>query len=214
MRSMTRLSGVLIAISLSGIANAQTSLKEIAREHGGYASIVVDQEAPLLTVEQMSANADLIIRGRIIQTTPRLSDDESVVYTEYTIAPAEVIKGIAELSTAARPGPMAPLTVRQVGGTMTVDGLRLRTETNYEASGSPLVLRGEYVLFLAKALESSLVKVAKPSSYEVVAGPYAAYKIQNGKIVYDTKEAARRQRLPTDDAEIFLAQVRLLGAKK
>ena len=151
--------------------------------------------------------------GGILQTAPRLSDDESVVYTEYTVAPAEVIKGSAELLKAARPGLMAPLTVRQVGGTMRVDGLRLRTETNYGEAGS-LVLRGEYVFFLASALESTLGKVAKPNSYEFVAGPYAAFKIQNGKVVHVTKEAARRQKLSTDDAEVFLAEVRSLGVKK
>jgi hypothetical protein len=210
---MIRLAVVLIALSLSATGNAQTSLKELAREHGGYASNVIDQEPPLLTVEQMVVHADLIIRGHIIQATPRLSDDESLVFTEYTIAPAEVIKGSAEPSTAARPGLMAPVTVRQVGGAMTVDGLRLRTETNYDEAGSPLVLRGEYVFFLAKALESSLGKVAKPNSYEFVAGPYAALKIQNAKIVHVTKEAARRQGLSTGDAETFLAEVRSLARR-
>jgi hypothetical protein len=55
---------------------------------------------------------------------------------------------------------------------------------------------------------------AKPSIYEFVAGPYAAFKIQNGKIVHVTKEAARRQALSTDDAEVFVAEVRSLGARK
>ena len=103
---------------------------------------------------------------------------------------------------------MLPLLIQQVGGSITVGGLHLKTQTDLDGSGSPLVRGGEYVFFLTSVTPSSLTKHARLGVYQFVAGPRAAFKIQNGKIAQVSKEAEREQSPLTDDAALFPTKLR------
>ena len=118
---------------------------------GGSATNKIDIESPSMTLKDLSQAADLILRGHLELMTTRLSDDESAVYRQFTVRPVVMIKQPSELLQAKRPGQLQELTVFQPGGTLVVDGLTLKTVTNFEDPETAMQVGSEYVLFLSRA---------------------------------------------------------------
>lgn len=212
-QSFRTLSGVLLAVVLAAFTSAAQepldSLKDLARRFGGTADSKIDAESPLMSLRQLAQTADLIIRGRLTSMTTRLSDDESTVFRDFTVTPLSVIKQPPELVRANRPGPLPMLTLRQVGGTIVVDGLTLRTSTNWEDRETPMAPNQEYFLFLSKALPSrSTTMSTGPGVYQLWSAHGGAYPIRDGKVGNFTKRVAQRTDRNTDDPNAFSALIR------
>jgi hypothetical protein len=117
----------LLASGFAGMGAGQesVSMKQEARARGGTSTNLIHLNLPGLTMPQLVSESDLIVRGRISHQVPRLSDDESMVFTDYFISPSRFVKRPAGLELSQETGASPPLILQAVGGTLMVDGLRL-----------------------------------------------------------------------------------------
>ena len=107
------------------------------------------------------------------------------------------------------PGQFPMLTIRQLGGTLVVEGLTLKTVTNFEDPEAPMTVGAEYVLFLSRANpRPSLTMSAGSDSFELTSPHWGLYPIVNGKVASPSKWVARRTDRTTDDPAAFVAQIR------
>jgi hypothetical protein len=75
-----------------GAGQESVSMKQEARARGGTSTNLIHLNLPGLTMPQLVSESDLIVRGRISHQVPRLSDDESMVFTDYFISPSSPCK--------------------------------------------------------------------------------------------------------------------------
>jgi hypothetical protein len=197
--------GVLFSLySISTTSGAaQESLVEPARRMEGKAEAVVELHVPRMTVPEMMAASRLILRGRIASATPRLSEAQGTVYTEYTVEPVEILKLPSALVTASKPGIAPPIVFIQIGGELEVDGLRLRTTTNTVDPENPISLVSEYWLFLGPAASSPSTTTRVGSRAYQLTNSYSIFPIVGGHLTTPTRAIANSRPLPTDDPEEF-----------
>lgn len=101
------------------------------------------------------------------------------------------------------------LTLRQLGGTLIIDGLKLVTSTNFEDAESPMTAGTEYVLFLSKATPSPSTTMSTGDNvFELTSPHWGVYPISHGKIGNFSKWVSRRTDRTTDDPAAFVAQIR------
>jgi hypothetical protein len=198
---------VLAAFTV-GAQEPLDSLKDLARRSGGRANSKIDGESPSMSLRELVLTADLIIRGRLTSMTVRLSDDEATVFRDFSVAPILVIKQQPELLSATRPGRLPTITLRQLGGTILIDGLTMRTTTNFEDPESPMAPNQEYFLFLSNALPSRSTTMSTESGvYHLASAHWGAFPIRNGKVGNFTKWVAQRTDRNTDDPIAFAALI-------
>jgi hypothetical protein len=210
---LLRTLGLLLILSTvaSSAQESVDSLKDLARRHEGTAGSKIDAEPPATPLRELTAAAELIVRARLTGMVTRLSDDESTVFRDFTIAVTAIIKQPSELLSKV-PGPMRTLTLRQLGGTIVVDGLKLTTRTNWEDPESPMEVGQEYVLFLSKALPSrSTTMTAAAGVYVLTSAHFGAYPIRNGRVGNFSKWLARHTDRNIDDPNAFVAAIHEWG---
>jgi hypothetical protein len=124
--------GVAFAIVLAASVQAQSddSLRARARAQGGEATgtLIVDFSA--LSVPELTRKAQVIVHGRVVSLQTYLTADESMVMTDVTIAPTRLLKQTIPVSQRAQPGPLRPIIVRHVGGTVVEGALKMTTGVN------------------------------------------------------------------------------------
>lgn len=119
--------------------------------YDGYPAIIKDEEGDETVMDTHSIGhfppiptlqSDAVIIGRVIDAQAFLSNDRSIVYSEYTIQTKEVLKGNNQpLVRAAE-----PLTVARIGGGVRFPSGRIR---KYRESSLGTPLKGhEYIFFL------------------------------------------------------------------
>ena len=139
---------MLIAVSVrSSFAQQETldSKKDVARRNGGIAADKIIVEPPSMSLSELVSQSDLIIRGRLGTVTARLSDDESTVFRDFAVTPIVIIKQRPGLAQASKPGPLPGLTLRQIGGRVTVEGLTLVGHTRFWTIRSDTLHNGTLV---------------------------------------------------------------------
>jgi hypothetical protein len=117
-------------------------------------------------------NTDLIVRGIVGEHSSYLSSDQTNIYTEYELRNTSVLHQSRPF--AAKPGAQESLTVKQLGGTVRVNGVAF---TQIE-DGLPPLTQGSEALFLL---------TRTPEGYVVAGTFYGAFGIQDGKLVPLTK---------------------------
>jgi len=139
---------------------AQESLRSLAQRLGGAATTHVNIDYPGWPLEKMVRSADLIVRGRVTQTTSFLNDDESLVLTDYWISPSEIFKRTSKVD------PNIPIVFRRLGGKVRLDGLEMRTTTDL----GPAPTIGDECFFLLSVAEPAWSLRRGPGVYESVIG--------------------------------------------
>ncbi len=163
----------------------------------------------------MVKSLDLIVRSRVTGKVSQLSDDESTVYTDYTITAGRVLKKPVGWGSSSVQGPVPQIILRRVGGLVVVDGLHLETQTDAVDRDKPIGVGDEYVFFLMSPVASSaMTKHARSGVFELTCGEFALFPIRNGKLESFTRLAAGRRPLATDDPEAFLSSVQQWVAAK
>jgi hypothetical protein len=198
---------VIVAWCTAGVAQESASIKELARRQGGHATVTVNSEFPLLTVDRLVSDSDAIIRGRIQRASARLSEDESLVLTDYTLHALDVIKQPAQLRSLATPGVLPSISVEVVGVDLSVEGLHLRTESNTYNRAARLEVGTEYLLFLSAARSRTSGQV-RPGVFVPTAGVFGILPIRGGKLTNFTPSVSARRVLPTEDPSSFGRTVR------
>lgn len=208
-RTLSMLLAVIAAALTSAAQEPLDSLKDVARRNGGTTSSKIIGESPLMSLRELVQTADLIIRGRLTTMTTRLSDDESTVFRDFTLTPIAILKQPPELLHANRPGAPQALTLRQIGGTIVVDGLTLGMSTNWEDRETPMEPGQDYFLFLSRAQPSrSTTMSTGPGVYRLSSAHWGAYPIRDGKVGNFTKWVAERTDRTTDDPSTFATMIR------
>lgn len=218
-RSLILVVFLIAACAGATVAGQETtldSMKDVARRLGGIAKSKITVESPSMSLIELVALSDLIVRGRLETMTTRLSDDESTVFRDFALTPLLVIKQGSGLAQAQKPGPLAPLTLRQIGGTMVLDGLTLVTTTNFEDRDNPMAPGQEYVLFLSPATPSRSTTMSTAAGvFRLTSVHWGAYPIRNNKVGNFTSWIAQRTDRTTDDPATFIAQIRdLVGTSR
>jgi hypothetical protein len=175
------------------------SLVDIARQNGGSAGSVTDVCGPVSSLLDVSSQSELVVHGRIVDVKTRLSSDETVVITEYTIAPIQAFKDTRPASVTI-PGAVSKIVVRRTGGhLLTNDGLHLWTTVNIFPETECFTLGEEVVAFLGYDSDSHV--------HYFAAGGFAAYRIPDGLVAPMTRE--RRGDLPVEGSVFFNDLLRL-----
>jgi len=87
---VTAVLGSSLAVVTAG--QESQSMKDVSRARGGTYTNLIHLNLRGLTMPQLVSESDLIVRGRISHQVPRLSDDESMVFTDYFISPSSPCK--------------------------------------------------------------------------------------------------------------------------
>jgi hypothetical protein len=169
----------LLALPLQG----RVSILDTARRNGGSVLVTVDIDSPVGVLSDVIPESDLIVRGIVQSVTPRISDDERIVVTEYEITPTRFYKR-SSAQSAATPGATVSLVVQQPGGTMIVDNLLLKTDVNEFPEGEFLTKGEDVVLFLSPI---------DRGRFRLQSGPFGAFRVLDGNVRAMTQIAATRR---------------------
>lgn len=215
MRKLISALMVLGTGTVSSVVFAQdaVSLIELAKRRGrNEATVIVEREIPPTPLPDLVDLSAMVLRGRIIKIETHLSDDESNVYTDYVVAPVEVLKQPADFTIAATPGPTSGIVVRKLGGTVKVGGFTLRTQTESDAWDIPVRIGDDYLLFLSRGSGRSQVR-ASTALFYLTNAHLSIFAIQEGRLKAMSLQTTASSLLPTDRADEVLALVRDMIAK-
>jgi hypothetical protein len=139
---------------------ASPSIRQQAREPGGFERIVVTTYDPL-QLSSLVARADLIVEASTAGGRSQLNTAETDIFTDYTFTVHSVIK------TKRRPDFRAgnALTVRRESGVVVIDG---RTAVSHENGFPPFDANEHYILFL--------MEQPRDQAYSVFGGPQGAFR--------------------------------------
>jgi hypothetical protein len=152
-------------------AQQETIPEAIARGATGRFRTAPSGVAP--SFDEVLKNTDLIVRGFVGEHRSYLSSDQTNIYTEYELRNISVLHQSRPFA-AGKPGAQESLTVKQLGGTVRVNGVAF---TQIE-DGLPPLTQGSEALFLL---------TRTPEGYVVAGKFYGAFGIQDGKLVPLTK---------------------------
>ncbi len=126
--------------------NLRAQVEEFRRgERKGVGSSSMRDYTPR-TIEQLTADADLVLVGTLKPTQSYLSPNEQDVLTDYAISEYRILAG-ALMATPGPLGTVTPPVLTMVGGEMMLDGVPARTTNfNFEPFDE-----GRYLLFLARS---------------------------------------------------------------
>ena len=187
------------------------SLKDVARRLGGAATSTIDVETPSMSFTELVQTTDLIVHARLATMTTRLADDESTVFRDFTLAPITFIKQHVGQTQPEKPDQLPTLTLRQVGGRMSVDGLTLATTTNFEDRVTPMAPGGEYVLFLSPANPSPSTTMSTGTTvFQLTSAYWGAFPVRNGQVGFTNWARRGPERMPDNGLGAFIAHTRVL----
>jgi hypothetical protein len=134
----------MFVVGGSASSGSQQPLKEAARAQGGVANQMIFLDFSVMDLHDLVAHADVVVHARVVEQRVTLNRDETIVMTEYTLAPLRI--PIARSGVAlGKPGQI-PIIVRRPGGKLTIDGMTLSTEVDAYPTDAALAT-GEAALF-------------------------------------------------------------------
>ena len=178
--------GICVATITAAVASpghqqtaSSDSLKELARARGGKVVMTSDAYLPGPSVKELASEATLIVQGTINSVMTRLSPDERLVFTDYTLTPRRIFKDVTGTATMKAPGPGVPMMFAEPGGTVRVDGLEITLDTKPRPE-PPLQLGEDVVVFLVRAPEWG--------AFRLHFGPYGLFRVRGEKVVGANKD--------------------------
>ena len=203
MKPTTFLAIAVVSAVVQPIVAAQVgdnSLRSRAKASGGEAKSLVIADFSSYRVPELARRADVIVHGHVVETRSHLIDNETTVVTDVTVLARRTLKESTPIAWRPQPGATAPLVVRYVGGTVVEGGLRMTTNVSAFPSNEALKPGDDVVLFLLYEPNERV--------FELVDGPFAAFRVTQGRVSYLTN-AAGSEMGDRDPAPIatFLADV-------
>jgi hypothetical protein len=117
----------------------------------------------------MVQRSDMIVRGTLSNPHAYLSADQTELYTDYQLLPAQVIADRGMPRDKRLPGAPPPVIVRQWGGETTIDGVKVKI---YDENLKPLPTDTQLLLFLV--YDQSAAK------YDLCDGVAGAFELRGG----------------------------------
>jgi hypothetical protein len=146
-------------------------------------AIIEMGESPLSThpgadLEQLRATAcgsDAVVIGNVVDSVSALTENETFVFTEHTLNVSEVLKN----NTSAPISAGGQIVVTRPGGTLEINGGRVRAETE---AILPFRVRAQYLLFLKFVHGTGAYRAYGPGSFELQGQKYVPLGMkQTGK---------------------------------
>jgi hypothetical protein len=178
------------------------TLPDVARQHGGSATTIINVDAPVARLPDLMSTSDLVVHARVVNVKARLSANQSDVVTQYTLAPIQAFKQ-RQATAVATPGAISQIVVTRSGGDLlTADGLHLSTSVDVFPESECYTLGEEVVAFLTYR--------ADISAYSFTGGEFGAYRIRAGIVTPMIRRVvARRHDQPITSAVFFQGLQRL-----
>jgi hypothetical protein len=159
-----------VVVTLSGAVTAQT-LREQARQSGGKPIVSgVLNELWRKSIEDLTAESDVVVIATIEKGQTLLTADEKYIYTEYGMSNIRVVAGVLPSLSGAL-GTISPFTLIRGGGEMILEGVLVRSE-DYNLRDLP---NGQYVLFLKRSRFGT-----EPGRYQIYYG--GVFAIESDKV--------------------------------
>lgn len=153
------------------------TLRDKVRQEGHVRSVgVADDFIPSL--DKLVSGSDLILRGRVVDESTRLSSDEYAVYTDYTIEILDVYKDDQSL---VRVGDR--IVVTRYGGNIVVEGKPISLET---INVPPIRWVVPHVFFIRKPKG-----FGADAQYYFAGDNLGPFVLERGKIVCEAKKELR-----------------------
>jgi len=173
----------LVILSMTSVGSGQSlSMRERARQLGGVATNSGNADFGIGRPEELMALSEVVLRGVAVAVTPKLEADESMVVTDYTVAPLQFLKLPKSESSKGEP---QRIVVRQPGGTLIENGLRMTTNIDIFPEDEFFALGDDVIMFL--------IYDAKGGVYNFAGGPFGAFQVQLGNATAMTKRTAERR---------------------
>lgn len=140
------------------------------------------REIPLMSIEELAADADVIVEGTMTPTRTYLAESQRAIYTDYVVMPFQVH---AQRSTPTRstPGPTRPLTVTMYGGHMVINGANV---TLRDGSLSEWASGARLLLFLKRSADGT---------YRVCYDVAGVFKVDGDKVTSMVREPRAYRKL-------------------
>ena len=165
----TTITLTVIALSNSAYAQSQRQTIPEAIAEGAVSSVATTPSGSAPTVRSLLSETDLIVTGTIVSSRSYLSDDQRDVYTDHVIGNVVLVHQ-SKSAVGVKPGIVPQVTVTQLGGTVTVNGIRF---TQKETALLPLQV-GTNALFLLHR---------DGERYMIVSKYYGVFKITNDRMM-------------------------------
>ena len=157
------------------------------------------------TIESLVATSQVIVHGKIVDARAHLNASETLVVTDYTIAPTTFVKFDSSIGQSSVAGSSVPLAVRRPGGTVIDGSLKMRTIVDTYADDEPEV-GAEVVLFLGYDKDQKV--------FYFSGGPFGVFRVRNGSIEAISKDVATRRGDTAVTLSQFLGDVSARVAKR
>jgi hypothetical protein len=168
---------ILMALVALNVFAQQKTLREEVRERG-YANHVSSGDLPHFgphNLDKLIEGSDLIVRGEVLNSVARLTADETMVMTDYTIKINEVLKDPAHLAQVG-----GELVISKFGGKLLLEGKPVEWKTPNFPEFTP---RTTAVFFVAHA--------STPNNYwdnAFYAGNMGVWRFKDGKMDCETEQ--------------------------
>ena len=189
---------VLTASALVIASASAQSLREIARQHGGNVSNIMDIDCGIASTAELMAQSDLVLRGTITSSKSHLKSDETSVVTDYVVEPVKVFKQ-RQVASVARPGEVAQIIARRPGGKVMDGSLSLSTSVDAYPEAESFKRGEDVIVFL---VYDSVARV-----YHFTGGPFGVFRIASRHVHPMTHEVATRRGDQPIDLAAFLSRV-------
>jgi hypothetical protein len=119
--------------------------------------------------DEVLAEAEVIVEGRVRLIKTYMGEDKCYLYTDFeVVAPLAIVGSLPRRKT---PGPQPPVVVRQLGGTLVIDGVKVIVEDML----FPPFIEEQHVLLLLSRLAGG--------RYGIAGGAFGAFVIEaDGKV--------------------------------
>jgi hypothetical protein len=159
---------LLVVLLAPSTATAQSASLRDQVVTAGISEELVIADYPALPLHELTSAAGTVVHVTIRRSHAFLSSDGASMLTDYKAVVMDVVKS----PSTARLNVGDEITIRRTGGVMNIEG---RTVYSNEAGFPQFAAPAEYVLFL---------RTQPGQPFELVTGPYSAFRVQNDAIVF------------------------------
>jgi hypothetical protein len=112
---------VISVTTFTGYTQSFTIPEMAAASGDKTVTMTMMEEERVVPLAELSTASDLVIDARLVRPRSYLSDDKTMIYTDYEIVPSRVLR--SRISDGSqKPGPQLPLLLTVHGGEITLEG--------------------------------------------------------------------------------------------
>lgn len=190
---------VPIFFAIAGITITQSHgrvYERVAASDGKPVRIVIGRDASQVSLPEL-ANADLIVRAKLVRIKSYVTADGNHIYTDYHVVPSRVIADRSGFGVQQKPGPAQPIELTLYGGEVFINGVKV---TFVDTSQKAVSTDADLLIFLNRNRETD--------HYELIGGSSALFEVQaDGRLKSLRGPGDGDRRIDGMDVEGMVAEV-------